>query len=170
MEERKSQDLISLLSKSPGRGSRECFCFLLFMELCFSTTVYIFLPLYLLCLLFLFVNKIACPWQISEAEIGTWFTLTLWNSESLGVELGLTCRGQSWLNVSRNKPGDPLVTPFPQHTTQIPAFGREPNAEQCASLCSVGAYTRVAQCFLHHHPPRRKKIEFKFSLMRKIKY
>lgn len=72
MEERKSQDLISLLSVLGG--SRECFCFLLFIELCFSTTMYIFLPLYLLCLLFLFVNKIACPWQVSEAETGTWFT------------------------------------------------------------------------------------------------
>lgn len=52
-----------------------------------------------------------------KQELGSHrFTLTLQNSQSLGVELGVTCRGQSWLNVCRNKPGDPLVTPYPQHT------------------------------------------------------
>ena len=37
-------------------GSGECFCFLPFIELCFSTTVYIFLQLYLLS--FFFVRKV----------------------------------------------------------------------------------------------------------------
>lgn len=37
-------------------GSGECFCFLPFIELCFSTTVYIFLQLYLLS--FFFVCKV----------------------------------------------------------------------------------------------------------------
>lgn len=37
-------------------GSGECFCFLPFIELCFSTTVYIYLQLYLLFFFFLYVK------------------------------------------------------------------------------------------------------------------
>lgn len=57
----KSQDIMSSLSDIPGIGWGSVFCFLLFIELCFSTIMNIFLPLYLLCLYFIFflVNKVA---------------------------------------------------------------------------------------------------------------
>lgn len=67
------------------------FLFLPFIELCFSTTVYIFLQLYLLS--FFFVCKVGTlhdSWPMSEAEIGTWSTFMLSNSVFLGIELGVT--------------------------------------------------------------------------------
>lgn len=46
-------------------GNGGCFCFLLFIELCFSTTMYIFLQLYLLSFVFL-VSKVA-----TQHDLGT---------------------------------------------------------------------------------------------------
>lgn len=133
-------------------GSGECFCFLLFIELCFSTTMYIFLQLYLLSFpFFFFLIKwppcltLANRWSRNRNSVHI-YVEEQWFS---GVEFGVTRNAERWLRMCRNKPRGQLVRSDPS----CPSLKARPKYQHLeensitswySSLGKVCACTRVS--------------------------
>lgn len=137
--------------------------FLLFIELCFSTTMYIFWQLYLLCafLLLLQIKLPPCmPLANKWSRNRNLLTFTVKNSVSLGVEhRGGLGRGKMGKHVQKPAGDAEPLPAFPQAQPQYQHAAEKSTLRQPSSLYSVCAYTPgYLHVYFHYlHPPIRRK-------------